>query len=80
MILFLPWINMLAALIILLLPRSKEQLMRSIALSSCAISSLIVLVLYLQFDAGKTGYQFVYRFNWVPALGISYQEIGRAHV
>lgn len=73
MILLLPWITMLAAVGVLLTPRDKEQLMRTITIASCAVSSLIVLALYLQFDASKTGYQFVYRYDWVPSLGISYQ-------
>lgn len=73
MILLLPWIGMLAAVAILLTPRDKENLLRSIAIVSCGLSSLIVLALFLQFNPGQPGYQFVYRYDWVPSLGISYQ-------
>lgn len=73
MILALPWIPMLAAFLLLFIPQENKQLLKKITLWSCGLSFAIVLLLVLQFDPAQTGYQFHYRFDWVPSLGISYQ-------
>ena len=73
MILLLPWLPMLAALGILLIPKGNEDLLKKITVAICSVTSVMVLILFFQFDAARTGYQFVYRFDWVPELGITYQ-------
>ena len=73
MILVLPWISMLAAFAMLFIPKENERLLKSLTLTSCAVSSLTVLALTLQFNPAQTGYQFLQRFEWIPSLGIHYQ-------
>ncbi len=73
MILLLPWLPMLAALFLLLVPKENEALLKKITVVACALPALIVLYMFLNYDASVAGYQFVYKFNWVPSLGISYQ-------
>ncbi len=72
MILALPWIPFLGALLILLTPKEKEGLMRTITLACSSICFVITIALLLQFNP-TGGYQFVHKFNWLPQLGISYQ-------
>lgn len=73
MILTLPFIPLLGALAVLAVPAANEKLLRRITLTCCALSSLITLFLFSQFDASLAGYQFVHSFPWLPRLGISYQ-------
>lgn len=73
MILTLPWISMLGAFLMLFIPKENEKALKTLTFLCCAVSSLIVLVLTLQFDPSAPGYQFHHRFEWLPALGITYQ-------
>ena len=73
MILLLPWIPLGAALAVLLTPRERHGVLRGIALASTAACFAIVLSLFFRLDPARAGYQFVHRFDWLPALGIHYQ-------
>ncbi len=72
MILALPWIPFLGAFLILLTPKEKESVLRQITLLASGICFAITIALFLQFNPSG-GYQFVYKFSWLPQLGISYQ-------
>lgn len=71
-LLLLPWISWIAAFVLVLIPRSNEQLLKYVTLAACALSSAFVLILALRFDLQDTGYQFVSRLEWLPSLGIQY--------
>ncbi len=73
MILWLPWIPLLAAAVILTIPKEQQRLLRSIAITACALPFLLTLYHLWQFDLSRTGYQFVQRYPWLPAFGIQYQ-------
>ena len=61
-----------AALIILLMPAQKKELVRSIALAAAALDLLLCLTTYLQYlTQHLTGYQFIEQYRWLPPLGIS---------
>ncbi len=61
-----------AALIILMLPGQKKDLVRSVALAAATLDLLLSLWVYLTYlTQGLSGYQFVELYNWLPALGIS---------
>ena len=63
---------MTAALLILLLPAQRKNEARAVALAAASFALLLSLWVYLQYlTQHLTGYQFVEKYNWLPALGIS---------
>ncbi len=66
---FLP---LAAGLIILLLPKAREQYARWVALVGATITLLLSFAAYFGYNTAAAGYQFVERLPWVPQLGISY--------
>lgn len=76
MILALPWIPLLAALLVLLTNKENKPLLRALTLGSCGLSFAITLFyffLFCQMPAEQAaGYHFVHRFEWLPMMGIQY--------
>jgi len=68
-IIFLP---VLAALVILLVPRKSKNLIRLIAFTTVLIDFIISLPLFLQFDGSISTMQYVEKTSWISDLGISY--------
>ena len=66
---FLP---VLGALVIFVLPRRSEGLVKATALVTSLIAFAASVPLYARFDAGTAEYQFVEQRAWMPAFGISY--------
>ena len=64
----------LAALLILFIPRNFKFVIRCVALLSTLVSLILAIVLFCKFDASKAGdgFQFVAQHAWVKSLGISY--------
>jgi NADH-quinone oxidoreductase subunit M len=61
-----------AALIMLMLPSQKKDLVRSVALAAASLDLALSLWVYLQYLLQHmTGYQFMENYSWLPALGIS---------
>ncbi len=58
-----------AALIILMMPAEKKDLVRTIALAAATFALSLSLWVYLSYDKNVAGYQFVEHYNWLPALG-----------
>lgn len=68
-IVFLP---LVAALVILLVPASRKDLVRRIALGAAILDLSLSLSVYAQYLVGHmTGYQFMEQYSWLPQLGIS---------
>jgi len=63
---------LIAGLVILFLPAEKRDLIRRIALAAATITLTLTIILYFSYDPAAGGYQFIEKFDWVPALGISY--------
>jgi NADH-quinone oxidoreductase subunit M len=62
----------LGSIVLLMLPGRRKGLIRGVALSAATIDLLLALSVYLQYLLGQmNGYQFVERYQWLPALGIS---------
>ncbi len=68
-IIFLPVIG---ALIILLIKRSNEVLIKTMALGVSLLTFFISLPLFFNFDKGFRGMQFVERHDWIPSWNIKY--------
>lgn len=69
LIIFIP---LAAGLLILALPAERKQTVRVIALTAGVIDLALAIAVYIAYDPAIGGYQFVERFWWVKALGISY--------
>ena len=63
---------MLAAVILLLIPEKQGLAIRLVALAGAAITLPPAILLCLNYDRAKGGYQFAQDFAWVPTLGIRY--------
>ena len=60
-----------AAVIILLLPAQRRNETRAVALAAATFALILSFWMYFNYDQAAGGYQFVERYNWLPALGIS---------
>ena len=63
---------LVAAIIIMLLPRERRTAIRLVATGSAALSLLLSVLVFLAYDPYASGFQFVLRLDWVPLLGITY--------
>ncbi|MBM4439266.1 MAG: NADH-quinone oxidoreductase subunit M [Candidatus Rokubacteria bacterium] len=66
---FLP---LAGALLLLLVPRRLEGVLRGGALVVAGATFLISLPLYFRFDGGSADYQFTEYARWIPSLGAAY--------
>lgn len=73
MILLFPWLPILAAVGVMLIPAQQEKAMKSLTIAACLLNFLMVLFCFAQYDTALGGYQFVQSFSWIPAMGIRYQ-------
>jgi NADH-quinone oxidoreductase subunit M len=60
-----------AALIILMIPAQRKNEVRAIALASATFALILSAWVYFTYDQAVAGYQFIERYDWLPALGIS---------
>jgi NADH-quinone oxidoreductase subunit M len=60
-----------AAVLILLLPAQRRNETRALALAAATFALILSFWVYLNYDQAAGGYQFVERYNWLPALGIN---------
>jgi NADH-quinone oxidoreductase subunit M len=61
-----------AAILLLLVPRTFRPVLRAVAVFATFVSAALALKMFLQFNAGASGYQFEQQVSWVDAIGISY--------
>ena len=62
---------MVAALIILMMPSNRRNETRAVALASATFALILSIWVYFSYDQAAAGYQFIEKYNWLPALGIS---------
>jgi NADH-quinone oxidoreductase subunit M len=63
---------MAAAVLMLVMPANRKNEVRAVALAAASLDLLLSGWVYLQYLLGDmTGYQFIEKYNWLPALGIS---------
>jgi NADH-quinone oxidoreductase subunit M len=61
-----------AGLLILLIPGERKTEVRMAALAASAIALFLSIWVYFSYDINVAGYQFVEKYTWMPAFGISY--------
>lgn len=69
----LPLVPLLTALLLVFIPPEKEELFRRINIGVMSYGLVGSILLFLNFPVGQAGYQYVFRRDWLPELGISYQ-------
>jgi NADH-quinone oxidoreductase subunit M len=62
---------LVASLIILSYKPNQKKVIRITALSAALFALALSLYVYLTYDKAVAGYQFIEKYNWLPALGIS---------
>jgi NADH-quinone oxidoreductase subunit M len=65
-------IPLLGGLLILVLPKTKENFIRYSGLAISSITFIISLLLYFNFDPTNGGFQFIHQFMWIEKLNIGY--------
>lgn len=66
------WLPLLAALVILFVPKEQTQLIRWIAIGASAFSFVLACVLALNFNLAGGALQFAEKLKWVPEMGMAY--------
>jgi NADH-quinone oxidoreductase subunit M len=61
-----------SSLLILLMPKERKDEVRVIALAASLFALLLSVWAYFSYDIAQGGPQFLERYDWLPALGISY--------
>ena len=73
-----PWLSTIlfscvgGLLVILFLPENREKEIKWVSAGFSGITLLISLGLFMAYDKGKGGLQFVEKVRWVPSMGISW--------
>lgn len=65
-------VPMVSALVIGLLPRSRPELARQVAILASLVTGVLSIVLLVQFKTGDAGFQFVAQQTWVQSLDIKF--------
>src|SRR4030067_854291 len=62
----------IASVLILLIPAERKNEVRVTALAAATFALFLSIWAYFAYDIPAGGYQFVEKYTWLPALGISY--------
>jgi len=71
----LAWITLLplvGAALVMLVPKDEEAIHRGLGLTFTLVTFLVSLLILLDFDAGKAGFQLEVNKVWVESLGINF--------
>lgn len=72
-ILSLIWLSMvLPVALIAVVPASRATLIRVIGTGFALLSLVLSVLVFLAYDQGQSGFQFVEQLAWIPQLGIAY--------
>ena len=64
---------LLGALLIAVLPGTNTKLVKQVAFATSLLVAGVGISAALGFDLNKSGFQYVEKYSWIPALGINYQ-------
>jgi NADH-quinone oxidoreductase subunit M len=62
---------LVAGLIILMIPAQRKNQARAVALAAAMFALILSAWVYFTYDQSAGGYQFIEKYDWLPALGIS---------
>ena len=63
---------LIAALVIALIPKANQELIKKVAFAATTVIALISLLLATEFDRAQTGFQFTQSASWISAFNINY--------
>ncbi len=63
---------LVAALVIALLPKGSNELIKRVALGATVIIAIASIFLATGFDKSQTGFQYVQSASWISAFNINY--------
>ncbi len=66
------WAPLLGVALVLLMPGSRPNLIRAVALAASSVSLALAGYLFVLFDRAATVPQFVERAEWIPELSMTY--------
>jgi NADH-quinone oxidoreductase subunit M len=69
LLLLLPLVG---GLLILVLPKGKDNIVRYSSLAISTFTFIVSLLLYFKFDPANSSFQFIHQFKWIEKLNISY--------
>ncbi len=69
---FIVFTPMVAAVLLLLIPGERKTEIRVAALGAATFALALSVFLYFGYDISAGGYQYLERYEWLPALGVSY--------
>jgi NADH-quinone oxidoreductase subunit M len=69
---FIVFTPIVAGLLILLIPGERKTEIRMAALAAGALALILSIWVYFSYDVAAGGYQFVEKYYWLSALGISF--------
>ena len=65
-------IPLVGGLLILVLPKTKENIVRYTGLAISIVTFILSLLFYFNFDLTNGDFQFIHQFKWIEKLNISY--------
>ena len=68
----LTWLPLIGGLLILLIPKEQKMLVRVMAAMASGAAFIVSLWVWMHFAAGSPDFQFVEKFDWIPAFHIRY--------
>jgi len=66
------WIPIVGMVAIAFIPRTKVEIIKIIAAVATGVQLLLAILLWVQFDNGVSGFQFMERYEWIPSFNIFY--------
>ena len=64
---------LVGALLLLFIERNKHNAIRWVALLTSFVTFVLAVVLFLRFDAGEAGFQFLIETGWIEAIDVAYR-------
>jgi NADH-quinone oxidoreductase subunit M len=69
---YMTFVPLAGAVVVLLLPNAASNLIRWVAAAATVPPLLMAVWLFNHFDRAKPGFQFIEKYQWIPAYNISY--------
>lgn len=66
------FVPLLGALVVALVPRPRDGVIRAVAVAFGAVPLVLVVVAWARFDPGQGGFQLVESASWIPSLGVGF--------
>src|SRR5210317_472645 len=62
----------IGAAVIAFIPSERKEIIKTVAAAAAAVPLILAVQLYLNFDRGTSGFQFVEHYTWIKSFNIEY--------